>query len=408
MVYNVTMHYKPSRYTDGGRKAKGSNMEQDFNQLERLARAAKEANSFRDYIAGTATEELNSYIAEAEETAAEAVKRLEKLNAPADRVEKVNYLLEKYKTKIYQWLIDYYNCEAFCPSIMISGGGNFPTRRKEKQNARRESIRENSPQYLIEKIKGIGYNAIEIRSDDANAVERIKEKIETLKAKPDPYGNKKAEIRRLKGRLLELAPDEMKQGKEITINGKEATYQNIVSLFDGIKPHASRYGGESYYINFPLIFSDGKRKYSEFVDIETDPNGGTVSTYGNAENNYKSIFLPLTDDRKFNLIISRISGSGNKAVIYSILKDLAPKAEQAATEAQADSNLTINGEPVTVERNSEIMRLQIFFEGIPQPETRQQMKSNGFVWSPSNKAWQRMLNSNAEYALKRLLTKAGA
>ena len=383
-------------------------MEQDLNRLERLASVAKVANSFRDYAEGTATNELNSYIAEAEETAAEAVKRLEKLNAPADRVEKVNYYLEQYKTKIYQWLIDYYNCEASCPSIMISGGGNFPTRRKEKQNARREAIQANRPDYIIKKIKAIGNNADTIRSDDKNAVERIKQKIEMLKGQSDPYDNKTAEIRRLKERLLQLAPEEMKQGKEITVNGKEATYQNIISLFDNVKPHSDRYGGESYYIDIPLIFSDGKRKYSEFLQIETDPNGETVSTYGNAGNNYKSIFLPLTDERKFNLIINRISGSGNKAVIYSILKDLVPKAEQTATEAQPEADLTINGEAVTIERNNELMRLQIFFEGIPQPETRQQMKSNGFVWSPSNKAWQRLLNGNAEYALKRLLTKAGA
>ena len=377
------------------------------NTLERLARIAKDANSFRDYIAGSATAGLNSYISDAEQTAAEAVKRLEEKKAPADRIEAVNYLLEQYKTKIKQWLIDYYTCEASCPSIMISGGSNFPVRKKEKQNARREAIQANSPDYIIKKIKAIGNNADTIRSDDKNAVERIKQKIEMLKGQSDPYGNKNAEIRRLKERLLQLAPEEMKQGKEITVNGKEATYQNIISLFDNVKPHSSRYGGESYYIDIPLIFSDGKRKYSEFVQIETDVNGETVSTYANAENNYKSIFLPLTDERKFNLIINRIIGSGNKAVIYSILKDLAPKPEQAKAEAQPETDLTINGEAVTIERNNDIMRLQIHFEGIPQPETRKKMKSNGFVWSPSNKAWQRLLNNNAEYALKRLLAQAG-
>ena len=29
---------------------------------------------------------------------------------------------------------------ASCPSIMISGGGNFPVRKKEKQNSRRDSL----------------------------------------------------------------------------------------------------------------------------------------------------------------------------------------------------------------------------------------------------------------------------
>lgn len=56
-----------------------------------------------------------------------------------------------------------------------------------------------------------------------------------------------------------------------------------------------------------------------------------------------------------------------------------------------------------VERNSDANRLQLKFDGIPDASTRSVLKSNGFRWSPSNKAWQRQLGSNAEYSLKRVV-----
>lgn len=40
---------------------------------------------------------------------------------------------------------------------------------------------------------------------------------------------------------------------------------------------------------------------------------------------------------------------------------------------------------------------------IPDADTRDALKSNGFRWSPRNKAWQRQLTQNAEYAARRVL-----
>lgn len=55
-----------------------------------------------------------------------------------------------------------------------------------------------------------------------------------------------------------------------------------------------------------------------------------------------------------------------------------------------------------VERNSDLNRLQLKFGDIPDPDVRKVLKSNGFRWSPSNKAWQRQSGSNAEASLKRV------
>ena len=46
----------------------------------------------------------------------------------------------------------------------------------------------------------------------------------------------------------------------------------------------------------------------------------------------------------------------------------------------------------TVEINREANRLQIFFEGKPDATVRDELKSNGFRWSPKAEAWQRQLN----------------
>ena len=54
------------------------------------------------------------------------------------------------------------------------------------------------------------------------------------------------------------------------------------------------------------------------------------------------------------------------------------------------------------EANTDMNRLQIFFDERPDAAKCAQMKSNGFKWAPSQGAWQRQLNDNAIYAAGRL------
>ena len=58
-----------------------------------------------------------------------------------------------------------------------------------------------------------------------------------------------------------------------------------------------------------------------------------------------------------------------------------------------------------VVENTEIMRLQLFFDGKPEVEIREAVKHSGFKWSPKNQCWQRQLTKNAKYALQYLVEK---
>ena len=379
-----------------------------LNTLEQNARRAKDANSFFDYKAGSATAEYNEYCTGADEAANRAKERLASTSAPAERTERVEYLLTLYKAKKLSWLNEIYSVRARVPSVMIAGPANFPVRAKEKQNARLDTLNDENPDSILEEIRGIGHNAKTIYSDDKNAVERIKAKIAALEvAPPDRWGYNKTEIRRLKERLLSLAPEEFKeQQANITINGAKS-YDEIVSLWSNGKIHKSAYDPESpnYYYDLALDFTDGKRHYKEFLQIEVDEAGENRVSFDTRE--MKTVYIPLTDEYKYALIICEISGSGNKAVIYQHLKSLTPKAQAKATEieqtdSEAAKTVTINGETAQVICNKEEMRLQLIFEGKPSEATRSTLKSNGFRWAPSCSAWQRLLNTNAEYALRRI------
>jgi len=64
-------------------------------------------------------------------------------------------------------------------------------------------------------------------------------------------------------------------------------------------------------------------------------------------------------------------------------------------------NIVFNGGKMAV--NVEINRVQFIFDDIPAPEKRALLKSRGFKWSPSQKAWQRQRTLNAVKVAKYLI-----
>lgn len=54
------------------------------------------------------------------------------------------------------------------------------------------------------------------------------------------------------------------------------------------------------------------------------------------------------------------------------------------------------------------MRVKLFFDTIPNEETRKELKGHGFRWSPTNQAWQRKLTPDAIYTTKRMFEDIGS
>lgn len=94
--------------------------------------------------------------------------------------------------------------------------------------------------------------------------------------------------------------------------------------------------------------------------------------------------------------------SNNNQNIHSVEERLRRlKAEKENKNSEYDSDY------FKVVENTEIMRLQLFFDGKPEAEVRELVKRNGFKWSPKNGFWQRQLTENARYSVKCLIKEMG-
>lgn len=62
---------------------------------------------------------------------------------------------------------------------------------------------------------------------------------------------------------------------------------------------------------------------------------------------------------------------------------------------------------VSVSHDPTDARIRVRFPGKPSPEVIKQIKSKGFIWSPTNGAWQRQLNNNGIYATDQLMQELG-
>lgn len=144
---------------------------------ETMARAANDANSMRDYKAGSATQEYRGYV----DRVYEIVDRI--AEEKPDLLDRAVSMAGRYARKLAEYYNSYYRNEASCPSILVSGGGNFPVGKKNKQNSRRDSLRSDWD-YLAEyasKIENLLTQKQPILSNDEKAIEKLEAKLELLK-----------------------------------------------------------------------------------------------------------------------------------------------------------------------------------------------------------------------------------
>ena len=142
---------------------------------EAAAKRAKEMNSFSDYTPGSATLEYKSLVDQAAEIAENQKKRVD----PSFH-GKIDALLDAYSKKLAANMNNGFAIDSRVPSVLIAGGSNFPTRKKEKQNAARDKNygEWKDIQGLLEKIRSTGMGGIS--ADDPDAVKKLNAKLEKL------------------------------------------------------------------------------------------------------------------------------------------------------------------------------------------------------------------------------------
>ena len=144
---------------------------------ESTARIAHEMRSFSDYQPGSATAEYTAQVDEAAQIL-ETVKAKCATEAQRDRAE---YLFDRYAATLAEAINRDNEIGARCPSVMISGAGNFPVRKKAKQVAAWDANRETfaRAEHYLQLLRTA--HTQPIKSNDPEASEALTAKLESLK-----------------------------------------------------------------------------------------------------------------------------------------------------------------------------------------------------------------------------------
>lgn len=134
---------------------------------ETTARISHQMMSMSDYPKNRAT---NEYRAAVDEAAA-LVECCKAATSPYYH-DKLDALLDRYARRLAQWTNDHNRNGASCPSVTICGPANFPTRKKEKQIAREDSLwREyNEIKAILDKIRSIGTGPVDLADPHAREI----------------------------------------------------------------------------------------------------------------------------------------------------------------------------------------------------------------------------------------------
>jgi len=147
---------------------------------ENLAEASKRANSFSDYQINSATNSYKSAV-DSFNASIEKLKKTNPENYKSDK-DRIDYLQSSYARKLATAINTRNRIDASVPSVMITGAGNFPVKRKEKQNNARDNWYKQygnlfgDENYMYNKIEGIITNKA-IYANENNAVGKLKQKL---------------------------------------------------------------------------------------------------------------------------------------------------------------------------------------------------------------------------------------
>ena len=188
-----------------------------------------------------------------------------------------------------------------------------------------------------------------------------------------------AEFQEIQGILKKI--ESILYGKEIIKSGDEDAVEKLEKKLDELKAMQEKMKAANRAIRLKdAEKGDAKLKelgFSEqqIKDLRTPDFCGRLG-------------FPNYDLQNNNANIHRVEGR---------LKSLKVAKERGTQETECEF--------FKVVENTDIMRLQLFFEEKPEPEIRDVLKGNGFKWAPSQNAWQRQLTENAKWALQQVINK---
>ena len=148
-----------------------------FSINEEMARQAHEMMSFTEYKKGRKTAEYKAAVDEVYDLAERAAK------VRPEEAERIFALADRYAKRLAENMNKDSEIGCRCPSVMISGAGNFPTGKKQKQVAAwdRNYAEYDEIQKIPEKIRSIIRGKDIIKSGDKDAVQKLENKLAKLR-----------------------------------------------------------------------------------------------------------------------------------------------------------------------------------------------------------------------------------
>lgn len=328
---------------------------------EETARRAKENISFSDYKPGSATADYTAAVNQVVELAEEYAAKSRYITEEPERIEEAQRYINYYSRKYAEYINNDNAITCRCPSVLIAGPANFPTRKKEKQIAAWNANQKNYISYdeASTKLHYILIQEHAISGTDPEAITKLKNKLARLEAA-------------------------YQATKEAT---EKARKQFDAELKAGIIVKTVHYYGCRIPEGYTEADRDNPEMIAKLPDWEKNNMTGTVYT-----KNGETVNRPAMGYRSGNM-------SQERARLQKRIEELEKQQERPATDE--------SGEGWNLYEDNEAGRICFEFDGKPEQAIIDTLKAHGFKWSPRNMRWQRQNTENglraAEY-VKQTLT----
>lgn len=254
---------------------------------EELARRSHYMMSLRDYEAGSATKQYRMQCEKAEKIYSKVV---DDCKTEAQK-EHAAELLDKYCRTLAYAINEENRIGCQCPSVLVSGPANFPTRKKEKQVAAWDANRSNfeKAEHILYVLRGVAYQGIQ--SNDPEAIDALKFQLQNLKSEHERM--KRINAYHRKNKTLEGCPDLTEnQAKELqesmdkwiyhipfpsySLQSSNAKMKRIQERIESLEKAKEKGNAEQEYDGFKYIENSEAMRIQFIFDGKPDAEVRTI------------------------------------------------------------------------------------------------------------------------------------